>query len=199
VDESDLQERVRRAEAKAAIAVVLALVLGFLSLGAAVYFGLSGQAGPSAVSMRAEQFVLVDGEGEVRGSWEVGEGGPYLSVVGADGRSRAVMAATADGPAVVLYDAGDVMRARMALGADQVAVDVWDEGGNQRAVISSIGGIGVVGVSDGTQGASATLTAADGNRVLTMTDDVGETVVQLGISPEGPVFQMPEQGAADTP
>lgn len=187
-----LEARARRAERAALLSVGLTMFVIVAASGLLIVDRASPPPTPSAVSWRAEQFVLIDGDGATRGSWEVGPEGPYLSVVGRDGHSRAVIVAMDTGPAVLLYDGRDTMRARMALGEEQVAIDVWDEAGNQRAVLSAIGPVGVVGVSDGAGGGNATLTASEGSRLLTVSDDAGEPAVQLGFAEGETVFSTGE-------
>ncbi len=138
------------------------------------------------------RFDLLEGENPFFRPLEHFVNAVNLSLVGPDGQSRAVIVAMNDGPAVLLYDRKDVMRARMALGDEQVSIDVWDAGGNQRAVLSSIGPTGVVGVSDGSTGGNATLTATPGVRLLTVSDDAGEPVVQVGFAEGEPVFSTGE-------
>ena len=122
---SDAAEaRVRRAERAALLSVGLTM---FVIVAASAVLIVQKRSEPTTVSWRAEQFVLLDADGNTRGSWEVGNDGPYLSMVGADGRSRVVVAAVSTGPAVLLYDANDTMRARMALGDEQVDVVGADE------------------------------------------------------------------------
>jgi hypothetical protein len=59
-------------------------------------------------------------------------------------------------------------------------------------VLSSIGPAGVIGVSDGVSGANATLTAIEGTRLLTVSDDAGQPAVQVGFSEGAAVFSTGE-------
>lgn len=184
----ELENRVRRAERAAVVAVLMAF--GVSGAAAAMWLMQPAEE-PQAVSVRAEQFVLINEAGEPRGTWEVGPQGAFLSVVGNDETSRAVIVAMDDGPAVLLYDRNETMRARMAMGDEQVSIDVWDAAGNQRAVMSSIGPTGVIGVSDGEAG-SATLTAVPGQRMLVVSDDAGAPAVQVGFDQGEAVFGVQE-------
>lgn len=98
----------------------------------------------AAKCVTAEQFVLVDSNGECRATLKLGsDGGPALALHDARGRARASIRVGSDGaPSLVLYDSGGRRRAEIALKADGSAgVGLYDEVGEGRAeLVVSPGG-----------------------------------------------------------
>jgi hypothetical protein len=84
----------------------------------------------------AEQFVLVDSQGEHRATLSLDAGGaPALALSDASGRARAAIRLGADGaPSVVLYDTSGRRRLEVALKADgATGLGLYDETGEGRA------------------------------------------------------------------
>ena len=78
--------RLRRAERAALLSVACTCVVIVGAAALLIADRLAPAPAPQAVSVTAEQYVLIDEQGHTRGSWEVGTEGPYLSIVGEDGR-----------------------------------------------------------------------------------------------------------------
>ncbi len=91
---------------------------------------------PPLKSVTAEQFVLVDSQGEHRATLSLDAGGgPALALADASGRTRAALRLGVDGaPSVVLYDTSGRRRLEVALKADGAAgLGLYDERGEGRA------------------------------------------------------------------
>jgi len=91
----------------------------------------------------AEQFVLVDSNGEQRATLALDDGAPALALSDASGRARAAIRLGVDGaPSVVLYDTSGRRRLEVALKSDgATGLGLYDEAGEGRAelVVSGSG------------------------------------------------------------
>jgi hypothetical protein len=136
-------ERAQRGRAWLTGALLVGLA-GSLALSGAIIFDPSLVRGLTSLDseVRANRFLLEDGDGNVRGSWELAEDGAVrLSIRDAEGRSRLNLAVLEDGaPGISLADEQDQRRVVVGLLPDRTSTLVFaDATGVPRAVLGVSG------------------------------------------------------------
>jgi len=118
--------------------VALGLALGAMALVWALATSVPKAEAQGAVgerTVRANEFILEDERGRVRGVLAVDKDGPWLTLRDAAGQDRARLGVMADEPGLVLADENGKFCALLRVSKDGPALGLADENGNPRVVL----------------------------------------------------------------
>jgi hypothetical protein len=138
---------------------------------------------------------LVDGDGTVRGSLRVTEGGSGLVLCDSTGRARTVLGVQDAGMAMSLFDADSQLRGALVVNENHRAISFFDPNKTSRAIfgVSTEDGP-MVSLFDaaGKPRISAGVMSRQDVTVPTISlhDDAGQLRVALGAHPQGTSFGM---------
>jgi tetratricopeptide (TPR) repeat protein len=160
-------------------------------LGLALFIGAAeGQKGKIVSEIRAENFLLVDKAGTVRGGLTVGtDGKAGLVLADGEGRILAGLGVTPDGsPGLALADRDGVRRAGLSIAADgTVRLDLTDKKGQARAELAVLDYGSPVLFLRGADGTPRALFGFMGDRAptMTLTDQSGRPRAELAFTDAG--------------
>ena len=126
-----LEKQNRRLKQVGAVALVLAVAL--LLMGQVWQTQAVNAQAPATRTVEANEFVLKDANGKVRGRWSMTALGPAFALLDGKGRRRAELYVLADVPRLTLFDGNEKRRAVLGLVADSPRLALFDGNGNLQA------------------------------------------------------------------